>query len=131
MGLDNGICVRRTEQTEKIRELQCFNQSYDKEHKFDFDVTYYRKCWNVRGAIISYLGKRWTDEYEFILTIDDVDGIIEVLKLFNKDNWDDGGGSIWDWDEMRPRLKQHIKDLGLLKKIMEKHDIEVYFYDSY
>ena len=131
MGLDNGICVRRTEQTEKIRELQRFNQSYDKEHEFDFEVVYYRKCWNVRNAILSYLGKRWADGWKFTLSIDDIDGIIEVLKSFNADNWCDGGGSIWEWDEMKPRLRQHIKDLRRLKKIMKKHDIEVYFYDSY
>ena len=123
--------MRRTEQTEKIRELQRFNQSYDKEYKFDFEIIYYRKCWNVRNAILDCLGKRWTDEWKFALTIDNIDDIIEVLKSFNADNWSDGDGSIWDWDEIKPRLRQHIKDLQVLKRIMKKHDVEVYFYDAY
>ena len=73
----------------------------------------------------------WADGWKFTLTINNIDGIIDVLKSFNADNWNDGGGSIWDWDEIKSRLQQHIKDLRRLKKIMEKHDIEVYFYDSY
>lgn len=131
MGLDNGICIRKTEQTDKIREIQRFYESWDDKHEFDPQVVYYRKCWNVRNAILAYLGKRCTNEYEFTLRIDDIDGIIDVLKSFNADNWYDSGGSIWDWDEMKPRLQQHIKDLRALKKIMKKHDIDVYFYDSY
>ena len=51
MGLDNSIEVKRNEYTNSIPELQRFNVSWDKEHKYDFEITYWRKCWNIREMI--------------------------------------------------------------------------------
>ena len=69
------------------------------------------------------------------LTIADIDNIITGLKSFNAENWNHNLGSIWDWnDEECPyskKIKQDIKNLKRLKKLMKKYDLEVYFYDSY
>lgn len=135
MGLDNGIQVRRTPDTNKIEELKVFNQSYDEELKYDFEVVYYRKCWNVRNDILYIIGKRWSDEYEFALTVENIDQIIELLQSYNAENWDESGGSIWEWDDKEwpysEKIKRDIENLRLLRKLMDKYDLEVYFYDSY
>lgn len=135
MGLDNGIQIRRTPVTNNIEELKVFNQSYDKELKYDFEVTYWRKCWNVRNDILCILRKRWCDGYEFALTTDDIDSIIELLQSYNAENWEESGSSIWEWDDVEwpysEKIKQDIENLKLLRSLMNKYDLEVYFYDSY
>lgn len=69
------------------------------------------------------------------LTIEDIDNIIKGLKLFNSSNWNDNGGSIWDWDDKEypysEKVKHDIKNLKKLKRLMKKYNLEVYFYDSY
>lgn len=136
MGLDNGIQVRRTPETNQIAELKIFNKDYDKELEYDFSVTYWRKCWGLRNDILFLIGKRWTpeEEWEFKLTKDDVDNIIELLGSYNEETW---FGSIWEWtsdeegESYSEHIKQDIEDLKLLRKLMGKYDLEVYFYDSY
>lgn len=135
MGLDNGIEIRRNEYTNNIRELMCFEKDYDKEHKYDFCVTYWRKCYNIRSMIFDVVhGARNANDSE-PLTIEDIDNIIKGLKSFNSKNWQDNGGSIWDWDDEEwpysERVKRQIKDLEILKELMGQYDLEVYFYDSY
>ena len=131
MGLDNGINVIRTIETSKIKVLQEFEESWDDEHKYDFHVCYWRKCWGLRNDILYLIGKQWdqlTDEYKFKLTINDIDNIIKLLKSYNAKTWEN---SIWSWHEHKTHNKKHIKNLKKLKKLMKKHSIEVYFYDSY
>ena len=135
MGLDNGIQVRRTPATNKIEELKVFNDSWDKEFKYDFEVTYWRKCWNIRNDILCILAKRFSDEYEVTLSTDDIDSIIELLQSYNAENWEESGSSIWEWDDVEwpysEKIKQDIENLKLLRSLMNKYDLEVYFYDSY
>ena len=135
MGLDNGICIKRTLETNKIVELQMFNLDYDKELKDDFEVCYWRKCYGLRNDILCIIGKRWyPDEYEFKLTKNDIDNIIKLLGSYNEETWVD---SIWEWtsDEdgwsYSEHIKRDIEDLKILRELMDKHDLEVYFYDSY
>lgn len=70
-----------------------------------------------------------------LLTIEDIDNIIKGLKSFNSSNWNDNGGSIWDWDDEEypysKKVKRDIKNLNRLKLLMKKYNLEVYFYDSY
>lgn len=134
MGLDNGIQVKRTPETNKIKELAIFNQDYDKELKYDFEVAYWRKCWGLRNDILYLIGKRWSDGWRFTLSKDDVDNIINLLESYNEETWED---SIWEWtsDEegwsYSEHIKQDIKSLRLLRDFMNKYELEVYFYDSY
>lgn len=134
MGLDNGIQVKRTSETNQIKELSIFNQDWDKELKCDFEVCYWRKCYNIRHMIIDRVDG-FEDSLGTNLTKDDIDNIIDGLQSFDLDNWDDDGGSIWDWnDEECPYseyVQQNIKDLQLLRQLMDKYELEVYFYDSY
>ena len=131
MGLDNYISVKRTTHSNKIQELKRFEDDWDKEHKYDFDVCYWRKCWNARGAIIGSIDGGFYDNGITPLTKDDVKRIIVALKEFNEDNWDDGLGSIWTWEEHEPHMQQNIENLEYLLTLMDKYDLEVEFVDSY
>lgn len=135
MGLDDGICVRRSEYTNRIPALKRFEESWDTEKKYDFEVCYWRKCWNIRFMIFDVVPSTRNNYESDPLTIEDIDNIIKGLKSFNADNWIEYGGSIWDWDDKdypySKHIKQNIKDLKYLKKLMKKYDLEVYFYDSY
>lgn len=68
------------------------------------------------------------------LTPEDIDNIINGLKSFNAYNWQDNGGSIWDWgeeDNYSEHIKHDIENLQTLRKLMDKYKLDVYFYDSY
>lgn len=136
MGLDNGIQVKRTAETNKIEELNVFNEDYDKELKYDFSVTYWRKCWNIRNDIFG-LGIGYDESYYTNLTKENIEQIIELLESYNDDNWYDGGFCIWEFtsDEegwsYSEHIKQDIESLKLLRQLMDKYELEVYFYDSY
>lgn len=131
MGLDNGICVRRTEYSTKIKELKHFERSWDDQHQYDFEICYWRKCWNVRGAILDALNAATDNDYEYPITLDNINTIIGELQYFNKHTWNENE-SIWTWEEQKPHIKRHIKNLKYLKKLTKKYpEIEVYFYDSY
>ena len=132
MGLDNSIDIKRNEYTNNIPELKRFEDEWIRKCQSDFSVTYWRKNWGLRNDIIFILGDRWNNSYKFELTKDDVENIIELLKSYNSDNWKN---SIWDWDDEEwpysEYVQQNIEDLKLLRELMNKYDLEVYFYDSY
>lgn len=134
MGLDNGIQVKRTPETNKIPELKVFNQAYDKELKYDFEAAYWRKCWGLRNDILDIIGKRWSEGWKFNLTKNDVENIIELLGSYDEETWED---SIWEWTSEEEgwsyseHIKQDIESLRLLLQLMDKYELEVYFYDSY
>ena len=129
MGLDNSIEVKRNEYTDTLPELQRFNVEWDT--KYEFEICYWRKCWNIRNDIISILGNRWNDNFETPLTSEDIDKIIVALKSLNAKNWYNHGSSIWEWDEYDDHIKCDIKKLKQLRKLMKKYDLEVVFIDSY
>ena len=99
MGLDNGICVRRNEKSMNIYDkIKFYESEWDKEHKYDFDICYWRKCYNLRTLISRAIGGI-EDNLETPLECEDIPKIISVLKSLNADNWDEYGGSIWEWED--------------------------------
>ena len=134
MGLDNGISIKRTSFSSTLEELKQFETIYDKEHEYDFSICYWRKCWNVRNRILNALYILEPNDSYTILSIDDIDTIIDILKSFNSENWDDYGGSIWDWtDGIDEKMQYDIANLEQLKIIKERYEnsIEIYFYNSW
>ena len=129
------MCVRRNEYTNNIKELKRFEESWDKEHEYDFSICYWRKCWNVRHMIMDSIKCTYDGCESEPLTIEHIEKIVQGLKAFNSRNWQDDGGSIWDWDDedwpYSKKIKQDIKNLKYLIKLMKKYDLEAYFYDSY
>ena len=131
MGLDNGVEVRRNEYTNSIPELQRF----ELECNNYFSVCYWRKCWNIRNDILWILNKRFSEDYEYTLTKENIDQIIKLLESYNANNFEDGGSCIWDWDDEEwpysEKIQQDIENLKVLRQLMDRYDLEVYFYDSY
>lgn len=135
MGLDNGICVRRNEETSKIPELRCFAEPYDKEGKYDFEIAYWRKCWNIRNDILGILKHRQDEEYTYAVTKENLKEIIKLLESYNSENFEDSGTCIWDWDAPEwpysAKTAADIENLKKLHSLMDKYNLEVYFYDLY
>ena len=134
MGLDNSIDIVRNDYSNKIKALERFTISYDRNKEYPFEACYWRKCWNVRGDILDIIGVENEYQYQSALDISDIKKIIATLKSYNRKNWKFGGcrGSIWEWSEHKWINRRHIRNLKQLIRIMKKYpDLEVYFYDSY
>ena len=96
MGLDNGICIKRNAYSESIKPLvKAFEKDWAKEYGYSFEVCYWRKCWNIRGAIIDILEMDINNDAEVGLSEFNIEDIITFLKSLNEDNWTDYGPSIW------------------------------------
>ena len=135
MGLDNSIQIKRNTSTNSIPELKQFELSYDNKHQFDFEICYWRKCYNIRNMIMDVVESARDNDNSDILTTTDIEKIIHGLQSFNSANWQENGGSIWDWDDEEypysEKIQRDIENLKKLQTLMEKYDLEVYFYDSY
>ena len=135
MGLDNGIQIKRNTSTNSIPELKQFELAYDNKHQFDFEICYWRKCYNIRNMIMDVVESARDNDNSDILTTTDIEKIIHGLQSFNSANWQENGGSIWDWDDEEypysEKIQRDIENLKKLQTLMEKYDLEVYFYDSY
>lgn len=135
MGLDNGIQIKRNTYTNSIPELKQFELAYDNKHQFDFEICYWRKCYNIRNMIMDVVESARDNDNSDILTTTDIEKIIHGLQSFNSANWQENGGSIWDWDDEEypysEKIQRDIENLKNLQTLMEKYDLEVYFYDSY
>lgn len=134
MGLDNAIQVRRNKYSNEVVALKQFEEDWDKEHKYDFEVCYWRKCWNVRSDIMSLTSAPYDGGGgHFEVTTDELKKICKLLKSYNKDSWGESSyGSIWSWEEHKKINAKHIKNLKKLIKLTQKYpELEVYFVDSY
>lgn len=135
MGLDNSIQIKRNTSTNSIPELKQFELAYDNKHQFDFEICYWRKCYNIRNMIMDVVESARDNDNSDILTTTDIEKIIHGLQSFNSANWQENGGSIWDWDDEEypysEKIQRDIENLKNLQTLMEKYDLEVYFYDSY
>ena len=143
MGLDNGITMRSKIPIEVPRELIRVSESicsaYDSHYTFEYDLCYWRKCWNIRHGIGMALGANLgEDAGKGRLDIDDVKNIWHVLNhLNNKRAWD-SGDSIWTYKEMLDNLDCSLLTLEWVIYLMRNYSqlfkdgcICVEFYDSY
>ena len=135
MGLDNSIEVKRNVYTNSIPELQRFELEDDKAHEYDFEVCAWCKCWNIRNDILWIIGERFSDKYEYVLDKEDIDQIVKLFESYNADNFEGSGSCIWDWDDgeypYSKKIQQDIESLKVLRQLMDKYELDVYFYDSY
>ena len=112
MGLDNGIVIKNKDGTKE-------------------EICYWRKCWNIRRLIFDCIDPNKL-LFEYSLSLGDLVDIYYALKTLNKENWNENGGSIWEWEEIKKGLKRDIKELGkLIKRMKKEPELEVIFYDSY
>lgn len=125
------------------RELERASESicsaYSNGYTFEYDLCYWRKCWNIReGAGLALGTNLGMDASKDELDIGDVKNIWHVINYLNhKRAWDEGN-SIWTYKEIRDNLDSALLTLEWLVYFMRKHekefkngDIYVEFYDSY
>lgn len=118
MGLDNGIIIRNA-------KLPAFA-------KENGEVVYWRKCWNLREAVLGVLDpKNVYDEYA--IGVEDIPALIRaIIPFLSKDYWEEHGESIWEYEDMLDILLKDIENLIRLKVWLEEHpEAEVEFYDSF
>ena len=127
MGLDNGCVVRKTN-NEVLNNLLAKHFEYV-ESLGGYEIFYFRGQWTVRNDIYN-LCIGWSQD-KHNLTIQQIDKIYSLFKSYTKENWEDGGASRWEFKEAKPYLNKYAKNLKALKVIMNRYDLEVYFYDSY
>ena len=136
MGLDNSLIVSRP----KRKKPYCFSPilsrfercDYSSVSKEVYEVFYFRKCWGVRGAILSVL-ENHKDNMTSSVSPREIPNIIAILKRFNNEKyWDEWASSIWDYDEIKKSLRRYIWNLRLLRILMFFHpDYTLEFEDSY
>lgn len=133
MGLDNGIEIKRKDNLPNC--VLCFdNDEWRKQHGYDLEVAYWRKCWNVRHIIFGVLFYYDDEHCIFDVSREELVEIIHRLENdlhyfdFLEGEWD----CIWEWNDFRRIQKRNIKNLKKLAGMMKRHpEIEVCFYDSY
>lgn len=136
MGLDNSLIVSRP----KRKRPYCFSPILSRFERCDYDgmseetyeVFYFRKCWGIRGAILSILENQQGDITSPVLPRE-IPNLITILKRFNNEKyWDEWANSIWDYDDIKKNLRRYIQNLYLLRILMFFHpDYELSFEDSY
>lgn len=108
-------------------------EAWEDQNNYDYEVLYWRKCWNVRAEILSYL-EASDDEYEWTLSLMDLQDICKILKkIYTKENWDESQ-SIWSWDEIKETYIENLRyACRVLKWLNTKPEgsYRLYFYDSY
>ena len=142
MGLDNGITIRFREGKEPkwAKRLYVYDTKPEDGFGREFELAYWRKCWNVRKAILDELAEmgRPKDDYEYCLSADELRKVCKAVgKVLNRKDWDeayDPGDTIWEWSECGSDMKrQNRRCLKAAKRLkgMDPGDYSMRFYDSY
>lgn len=143
MGLDNGILL-------KIKDSKKFGsdrlpvwmprQEWEDKNEYDWEILYWRKCWNVRGEILDYfwhndIATRDNNEYEWAFSLEQFSGLCDKLNAcYNRKWWKENDSSIWSWDECGANYKAKLRLARKLIRFLKDKDpdsYEIYFYDSY
>ena len=138
MGLDNGIMLKCKNKIDLSLLPWFVNIELDKYSDdritYEYEITYFRKCWGIRGEVCMLLHSPEDGGYS---TIDpeDIPAIIRILEKYSeKEYWDENADSIWEYDEQIHNIRQTIKNLLWLKEYLENNKDNVdecYWYDSY
>lgn len=130
MGLDNGIRVKGLNRNSFIGKL--FQYPFRNDYGDDAEICYWRKCWNIRRAILGTFPYNGTlDAYRYAISRETVKDIRAEIQYFldHPDEWDD---SIWEFSEMKGALERDLRNLRILYLLMGVNKKLIpYFYDSY
>lgn len=133
MGLDNGVMLKVKNEKDYEKAHCLFNHESWYE-PCEFEVAYWRKCYDIRNAILRVVDPSVTNEYRFPVTLDNIDDIIKTFKYFlHKKEWEEEADTIWEWDEnTRRNQARNLRGLRCLRRWLRRHpDDTAYFYDSY
>lgn len=134
MGLDNGLVLRTRKQIDSNlvpSYVQITAEPTNDTLTFEYEVCYWRKCWNIRDMIFNCLGDVDKDNYHYEVSVSTLESIRDGIYKFlcNGDDWED---SIWTFDEMIDHLSLDIVNLSwVINYLKEDPHAYVYFYDSY
>ena len=134
MGLDNGIILHTKTKISAPKELKGRLSDFSiGEDEYQYDICYWRKCWNIRRGVWQALNTAPDYVYIDSLTIDEIKQIWKVIYDLNaRDVWDDGGYTIWSYDEIHDQLDYDLLSLEWLISYLREHpDARAEFYDSY
>jgi hypothetical protein len=133
MGLDNGITLKIKDR-EKFGEIPAWLIHESWEPADEYEVHYWRKCWNVRGEILNYFHVDMEGGDDYSMGLSDLVGINELLKpLYSRSGWDESL-SIWAWKDIKSSLLNRLKYAEKVAKWLKDKPIDsyqLYFYDSY
>lgn len=138
MGLDNGVMFK-IKNKEAFGEIPVWikREAWEEEHNYDYEILYWRKCWNVRQEILTYLAAD-DDEYEWNLDLNDMKNIIKILKgMYKEGPWSadyEYSMTIWDWDEVKYNYPRNLRYAKRVMRWLATKPIDsytIYFYDSY
>ena len=137
MGLDNSIILRTKHKFQEDEIPSCVKNIEYTEN--EYQICYWRKCWNIRGVILDCISDTYTEETEdgeYDINNKHIDNIInglcDLLKngVEMEEEW--LSECIWSFDEMIPRIAQNIVNLSWLKQYMINNtNYSVVFIDSY
>ena len=138
MGLDNGINLKLLDKDAFGKFPKWFKRSdWEEQHGLDYEIMYWRKCWNVRYEMLSYIGAS-DDECQWNLDLNDMTEIFKLLKTMYKPLlWQadyDGHMTIWSWDDVKYRYRRELRYMKRIMKWLKTKPLgsyEIYFYDSY
>lgn len=139
MGLDNMFFIREkatgkeVDLDEAIQDFQYFMGGVE-----TVNIMYMRKYWGVRNEIMEFLGADDTNDYEIPIDAAELEGVIKILyKFTDKEYFNDNGGStIWTWEEALRTLLSGICNLTIILNEMKNgtfntEKYELCFLDSY
>lgn len=136
MGLDNGINLK-IKNKEKFGNIPkwIIYEDWERKYGYDYEVNYWRKCWNVRREVLTFLGiSTNSDGGDYAITINDLIGINKKLrKMYTKKNWDESQ-SIWRYKEIKRNYRAKLRYANRVAKWLKTKPVdsfELYFYDSY
>lgn len=134
MGLDSGTLIRSNKR-KLTREMlpEELVYAFDRDYGEYPEINYHRKDWGLRNDIINYFGGENNTGYYNIEMPSQIFDIIRItVSWMNKEKWEDEGDSIWDYDEVLPRLQQDVINLAIMAAFMRNNpDVYLTYYDSY
>lgn len=135
MGLDNGFVVKSDKRRITREDLpKDIIFPFSQDYGFAPEIVYWRKNWGLRNAVLDYITNRDSEDGTYqIDTIDQILGIVHIIfEFMDESTWNTYGESIWEYDEIKPTLKQNIINLILMIPFIQKNpDVYLEFYDSY
>lgn len=139
MGLDNMFFIREkatgkeVDLAEAVQGFQYFMNGVE-----TVNIMYMRKYWGVRNEIMEFLRADDMHDYEIPIDAAQLEGVIKILyKFTDKEYFNNNGGStIWSWEEALKTLFAGICNLKIILNDMENGEFntekyELCFLDSY
>jgi hypothetical protein len=137
MGLDSGLLIKPKTVAGGIFLAENFGYCQDEYLSGVipvYEFAYFRKCWNIRHAMLITGLAADADDYE--LKIADLEKVVLIMKYFLDENHWDTSESIWEWYVQVPAIADTIKKIRLFLDYLDGEDLDdrdfsIVWYDSY